>query len=581
MPIYSLSERVNYYKTVTTYRGDTYSYYGGNMFESLASTNPELFNMRKLRQINESKTIVKDFNEYMYAALNKDMDRFDIHAKKFEEGDPEEYRYFTQDFNQSIYTCIYNDMYELEKEGLTSSAVYATLTSRYLPDGLTPEGIKRLIRIRTLNNKLLVNALLKMLEDNYTLLNISTIEAERLSKGLQTDNSGTSIAKIRDRLKDPKIVSKFKVGNNYDFRPLGGAYMFMAYGMDLEGGQPSKYLPYIFKYDAIVIGHGFEMQNSRLNDPISAYVINTNKSIIKDMLRIIKQIIDNPHFKEKYKPLVKKARDIYNKYKKYYQSTNISKSELNTVGSDVYDLLQDMISIYNETGDEEVEKYYLRLDYTYQGVYSKNHIAQNMIDGRSGDWMLGNINTLSKKNLNHSIDVVRALKAEGFKNVMLIVCNPGHIKLPLDVKLDPNFTVTMGTHTVLKEGSCYTEGVIDNLNDMVSNIMKYVKDMISNCNKIIGELTSKFKSILRRVRKSFDVPIDINIIELNKGRASFRSVKCDNYNQVESTINLANSSIEKKIRELISEHERFISIANKRLKSSYTEGTIFNSVEFL
>ena len=581
MPIYSLSENINYYKTVTTSSGDRYSYYSGNMFESLASTNPELFNMRKLRQISESETIVKDFNEYMYSLLNKDMDRFDIHAKKFEEGDPEEYRYFTQDFNQSIYTCIYNDMHALEQEGLSSSTVYSIITSRYLPDGLSPDGIKRLIRIRTLNNKLLVNALLKMLEDNYTMLNISTVEAEQLSRGLKTDYSGKSIAKIRDRLNDPKILSRFKVGNNYDFRPLGGAYMFMAHGMDLEGGQPSKYLPYIFKYDAIVIGHGFEMHNSRLNDPISAYVINTNKSVIKDMLRIIKQIIDNNHFKRNHKALVKKAKDIYDRYKKYYQSNHVSKDEMNNVGNDVYDLLQDMISRYNETGDEEINKYYLNLDYMYQGVYSKNHIVQNMIDGRSSDWLVGNIDTLTKKNLNHSIDIVRALKSEGFKNVMLIVCNPGHIKLPLDIKLDPNFTVTMGTHTVLKEGYCYTEGVINDLNSVVSSMTKYVKDMISNCNRIINELTSKCKSMLRRVQRSFKSPIDINIIELNKGRARFRSIKCDDYNQIENTINIANSSIEKKIKELISEHELFISIANKKLKSSYTEGTIFDSIELL
>ena len=289
MPIYSIrpvTEKVDHFESITTSYGYRYSYYGGNMFESLASTNPELFNIRKLRQINESKNIVRDFNTYFYDALAKDMSRLDDHYTKHGEGDPDEYRYFTQDFNQSIYTCILNDVKLLEEEGVSAEAIASIIARQYLPDSLSEEGVKRLIRIRILNNKLLVGCLLKMLEDNYTMLNISTVESEQLIKGLKSKDSELSVAKIKDMLNDPKVVSRFKVGNNYDFRPIGGAYMFMAHGMDLEGGQPSKYLSYLFKYDAIVISHGSESNNERLNDPLSAYVLNSNKSSLKDIIHI-------------------------------------------------------------------------------------------------------------------------------------------------------------------------------------------------------------------------------------------------------------------------------------------------------
>ena len=83
MPIYRyFNERVKYFKPITTPYGYKYSYYSGNMFESLASTNPELFETKKLEQIMQSKNAVIEFNDYVFDAMSKDIDRYVDFVKK-------------------------------------------------------------------------------------------------------------------------------------------------------------------------------------------------------------------------------------------------------------------------------------------------------------------------------------------------------------------------------------------------------------------------------------------------------------------------------------------------------------------
>ena len=577
MPIYRpLNERVKYFKPITSTYGYKYSYYSGNMFESLASTNPELFETKKLEQIAQSKNIVVEFNDYVFNALVNDLDRFAEFEKKNSKNKDIE-KLFMRDFNQSIHTLILNDMRELDKEGVPMGSIMGIITSNYLPEGLSEEGAKRLIRIRLLNNQLLINALLKMLEDNYTLLNISTIEAEKLRKGLMSDESGKTIAEFISMIKNPRTLKNFKDGSNYDFRRVGGAYMFIAHGLEDEGAHPSKYLNQIFKYDAIVITHGSETPKSRLNDPISAFIINTNKNTVHDIMAIIKAYSNAPYYKKNYKDLCKRSKAIYNKLEMIYKKSNISRSELSAIGEDVSDFMDYLVNLYNETNDDAIYDYHIKLDFMYQGIYSKEHIGQNMIDGKSSDWTIMPINTLKKKNLTHIIDVVRALKDEGFKNVMLIVCNPGSIQLPLDIKLDPNFNVTMGTYSVLKESSFVHEEIIQDITKTLSNIPYYIRNIITECNKFLKDIDDKCKLMFKRMQKAFNISMDINIIEINNGKAKFRTISCRDYSQVERSITNANRSIENQIKKLIDDNNKLAGFIDKPFK----ENSIFDNIELL
>ena len=577
MPIYRyFNERVKYFKPITTPYGYKYSYYSGNMFESLASTNPELFETKKLEQIMQSKNAVIEFNDYVFDAMSKDMDRYVDFVKKNHKNKNFEKR-FMSDYNQSIYTLIINDINELQKDGVSSQEITRFITSSYIPEGLSEEGVKRLIRIRILNNQLLINSLLKMLEDNYTLLNISVLEAEKLSKGLKSDKSGNTIAEIINMMKDPKTLRSFKDGDNYDFRPVSGAYMFIAHGLENEGAHPSKYLNYMFKYDAIVITHGSETPRSRLNNPISAFIINTNRDTIHDIMTIIKAYSSAPYYKKNYKELCKKSRNIYNKLEDIYSNENINRNDLRSIGEEISEFMDYLVNLYNETNDDAIFDYHSKLDFMYQGIYSKDHIVQNMIDGKSSDWTIRPINTLKKKNLTHVIDVVRALKDEGFKNVMLIVCNPGSIRLPLDIKLDPGFSVTMGTYSVLKEVSFIHEGIIQDTSKAISDIPLYIKNIIVEYNKILGDIKDRCKTMLKRVQNAFGMFMDINITELDNGKAKFRSITCKHQAQVERVINNANRSIENQIKYLMLDINKLAAMADR----SYRENSIFDDIDLL
>ena len=577
MPIYRyFNERVKYFKPITTPYGYKYSYYSGNMFESLASTNPELFETKKLEQIMQSKNAVIEFNDYVFDAMSKDMDRYVDFVKKNHKNKNFEKR-FMSDYNQSIYTLIINDINELQKDGVSSQEITRFITSSYLPEGLSEEGVKRLIRIRILNNQLLINSLLKMLEDNYTLLNISALEAEKLSKGLKSDKSGNTIAEIINMMKNPKTLRSFKDGDNYDFRPVGGAYMFIAHGLENEGAHPSKYLNYMFKYDAIVITHGSETPRSRLNNPISAFILNTNRDTIHDIMTIIKAYSSAPYYKKNYKELCKKSRNIYNKLEDIYSNENINRNDLRSVGEEISEFMDYLVNLYNETNDDAIFDYHSKLDFMYQGIYSKDHIVQNMIDGKSSDWTIRPINTLKKKNLTHVIDVVRALKDEGFKNVMLIVCNPGSIRLPLDIKLDPGFSVTMGTYSVLKESYSIHENIIDSIKTATVNIRSYVNDIVTKYNSILEDIKDKCELMFGRIRKSFNSSIDINIIELDGDKAKFKNIACKNYIQLERLVTNANRSIEKRIKELIKDSSNAVSMT----KNDFKESSIFNDIELI
>ena len=75
--------------------------------------------------------------------------------------------------------------------------------------------------------------------------------------------------------------------------------------------------------------------------------------------------------------------------------------------------------------------------------------------------------------------------------------------------------------------------------------------------------------------------MNINVIEIDRNKANFKSTTCKDYIHVERTVMAANRSIERKINDLIDDTNRFIAVANKRLRSSYNENSIFNDIDLL
>lgn len=269
---------------------ETLSFPSANAFESLARTNPELFNTKRLKMLQGSKNIVRDFNAYlnfmsMRAAPDwgKIESSNDIYA-----------------FNTTLYAALRNKYNEFTLlMDMSPDEAKRVIAEAYIPESLTESGCRKLISIRLDKNKLLIDTLTKMLKSNYTMLGLSSAEAASLIEELnneETDNK--AIGQVKAILKDPKILNKFKLGeNNYDFRPIGGAVIFLSSDPSIQLSQhPSKRLMDIFKYDAIVTAHGNHSPMPSIRGKSRRWVIQPVDTLTKsklthmdDVLRALKK----------------------------------------------------------------------------------------------------------------------------------------------------------------------------------------------------------------------------------------------------------------------------------------------------
>lgn len=103
-------------------------------------------------------------------------------------------------------------------------------------------------------------------------------------------------------------------------------------------------------------------------------------------------------------------------------------------------------------------------------------------------WTIQPVDTLKKKNITNTIELLRQLKAEGFKNVLLTSCNPGNVQLPDDIKNDPNFKVTYGSTSVYKEATVYDSS--DEVESQLNIIETYLDDVAARNNIVINEATT-------------------------------------------------------------------------------------------
>ena len=92
----------------------------GNIFESLARTNPELFNREKLKLIEASKDIVKEFNEFMAIVFGRDLDRLEAFIKSIENetNNREIDSKFRANFNITLYRNMYSQYNDLKDKGM-------------------------------------------------------------------------------------------------------------------------------------------------------------------------------------------------------------------------------------------------------------------------------------------------------------------------------------------------------------------------------------------------------------------------------------------------------------------------------
>lgn len=591
MPIYSIQEKVKYFKDVVNFQNGIYvSIPSGNLFESLAISNPELFNIQKLKRLEFSRDLVTDFNRYfneigMYE--NNKMDALNKEAKGMTE---EEYiakygeGYFAKNFNILYHSTFFNDIAFLTQElGGDRAKAVAIVINNYFPESLSEDGIKALIRVRLINHKILVDGLTRMLRSNYELLDIQTAEAKVMMDKLHNDyKSHEVIGDIKTKMLDPKTIDKFKDGNNYDFRPIGGAYVVLGKHIDFEGANPTKYLVNLFKYDCIIISHGSYYQKERTRSILRA-VLTRGENVLARFIKIFNAMMNDEEFtkvlNDKYRKLLVNKYNEVNKYSKRM----LSSDDVKEANEKMLELIDILIDIINDDSipwydKDEVLRYASTLDYIMQSLQAKYNIIQNKIDGKSSDWVVRPVSTLKQKNLTHMIDILRALKAEGFKNIGVFSCNPGNVKLPLDLRASLDFTVTMGHHSVFIEDTILQEGIIDSFKDVIKKIKDSLIETKNMCTKFFNDLKKKSSDLIsNRFKKynKFDKPVKINLISIDKKNiGTFEDILCNDPEDLKKRVEIANKSIMDIIDRLNDDQKKYL----EKVKEP---NTIFEGIEFV
>ena len=520
----------------------------GNIFESLARTNPELFNREKLKLIEASQNIIKDFNEYMTIVFGKDLDRLESFIKSIENetNNKDIDSKFRANFNIVLYRGLYSQYNMLKDKGVKEEDIYNALLTNYLPEASDENQLRSIIKLRLDNNKCLSDSLNTMLKQNYKLLNITKAEATSLCEKLNDDKSNDeAMKKLKEILSDKKLLDKFRSnGKNYDFRSIGGAYVILSDSYDIQSEHvASKIMHYIFKYDCIVCSHGGTVQRHvDKGDKVSS--INRNEDIHAKDIRYSKTkdldgiYVINNAFSRWIKIINNDDDKILRKC--YTLMIAIYKDDHKYIG----DLnVRDMCEYYVENIKKLAGRYPYLVDDDYAEVL--NTISNMGImyearkdpksafrDNRVKDWICQPVNTLTRSDLEQVIDILRTLKEEGFKNVLLQNCNPSGITLPRDIKNDKDFNVRYALTSHLKENSLIIDNAIEEISILEESLNEYSKilnspyefctlyELQNEYNKIINKIDSLNEGFTDKLKEFCKKAVQI-VIEIWKRLIGF------------------------------------------------------------
>ena len=587
--IYSLNENVKYMRSIQSpYDARKRSYASDNPFESLALTNPELFNRAKLQALEDSKNLVRDFDSYFGAILDADNARFrDFSKDKGENWTDKDIDNYQNFFNVSIHSAMYSDFEGLKQTtGLSDNIINRMIYKAYIPDSLTEEGCKKLIDIRLKQSQILVDSLYKMLEMNYIMLSLDAGQATDLSKDLKDPNkSNKAIEEIKAILSSN--MDKFRMGlSNYDFRPLGGACVFIATGLDLASTNPLKYVANLFKYDAIVFGHGEYSKNERPYTPLAIW-IRSIRDVVKKIHAYTNGILKlTKEYENIISDSLKNEVQTLRSYSAILATKKIDDKDIIEFRKKIEHILNELINESTLIGEAEERRKLVRyidmIDYAYQPIISKMDIDQARMDGKSATWVVQPISTLKHQNLTHIIDIVRALKEEGFKNILINCCNPGGVKLPKDIINDPSITITMGKYSVLKEDTDLglNEASSGDIKTIFKKSIAMMKEAISRIVNNCHHMKQKVSKLIKSVKNSRLKDIKITYIKMSGTHAKMVEGIWTSSSILEKEINKSNDTIIDLIETRLRDDTKYINELEQIVFKKPMSESFFSVLEF-
>lgn len=513
---------------------DMYDIPSGDIFTSIGRTHPEMIDMAKVEALAVSKNIVKDFNCF-FDGLFKEM--VDYNEKVSEKYFDVDWFKAQKDINVLVYTLDKEIHKLMDSEGISYDQALQFIKKEFLPGSLTKAGCKELIRIRMLESKIYNQHLKKMLETNYKILSLTEAEAKSLSKQLDKSSPEQRNAQafIKSVLNKRSTLNQYRIKNLvYDFRPAGGGVLFLSSNSeDIRfTDNPAKMLSLLFKYDAVVSAHGNSNYGKSGND-----VIKTIKNLIRSLKGkyayynkldtgswkgLITMNVSNDNI---YKFAAKKAGTTIDKLtdeqfvasikpqlmKRLKQVIFLSTSYLNKTldnpsNATVYykKMIDELDDIQDNThgGDVVVAMVIKDIKTSMKKIEAYLHNITNNDPDDPKFWAIGAVSTLKKSFINNTVELVRQLRSEGFKNVILLNCNPGHHELPKDIVEDKNFTVTFGKNNVYKEAMDYVELSLLESEAKIEYLIESNEMVISN--ESIEDLFLEYDSICEQVLLELD-----------------------------------------------------------------------------
>lgn len=373
-----------------------------------------------------------------------------------------------------------------------------------------PEEIKAILKARLAMYEAMVGTLSTMLDVNYAMLGITKDQAKMLSVSIKSGNEKQRTASIR-QVKQLIIQNKKKFqprDGMFDFRSVGGGVLF--YTTDKMGLDVFTTIDHILgvclNHDAVVLAHGGSQTKKGMK--YNNEVLHPITKKIEDLLDKIEKIEDEKarimrNIQRDESPEIKKIRDEFGKKidsaKKEAlklkavrdkiaaqldkldpaqtdaKEIEVLRKQLDQANVDLAQAIQvvdrlvaDMNKLVNTKNVEEYKKQVQELNQEIadakkkiQGVagsyqrawYKYARIEGSLFSGRK-IWYCQPVRTeKSSGALTDVNEICRQLVKEGFKNICIMSCNPGHHELAPDLKEMKEVTFKVATNSLLAEGT--------------------------------------------------------------------------------------------------------------------------------
>lgn len=424
------------------------------------------YDMSDLKEMIESSNIVELYNAYANFEINRIMEitKGALSGGKFD--------------SDKIKTTL-DDTIIFECSALLTGGVFTEeqlreyMTHKYFDIDLEPEELRKTLSIRYDYNRRITQILQAMLVNNYQILGYTEEEAKRMVDNLSTKNKKITFDEVIENI---KRNNNFIKDNTIDLRSLGGGIIYLSnYEVtdDLLSEQPSALITsainYAFEYDVVFFAHG--VYNDDMYREIPKFIDQLkpldfiqicktdypNDSKFKSIYSGYREDVDDISFgisdEDVYKRYVDTIGEIYHLddvASKFVKSGNGNRINFDKI-PEMKDDLNKFVEMYNDWYNEdevnanELIRKYKNLKYWYNEFYQflkgKRWLSQNTKIGKN----------------NASIDTVTNIRNiikehPDAKTIMVLNCNPDHIKLPVDLQRS-KVKITISNNSTLADVS--------------------------------------------------------------------------------------------------------------------------------